>query len=168
MHSGVTAGWIASPGSCSDLHLHASTSKAACSTRKDSERQSLNSSGRNTHSMSGGGAHRWEHGAMHAPQRRAYACRIRWIINADPCKCRLSEPVMRIHRAVHAVCRAKRSLQPFARACAAGPAPPHRRRLPSALPSSSFRTHAPAHTWSWRLQGIEPSGSKPLLQRTLP
>ena len=42
---------------CSDLHLHASTSEAACSTRTDSERQSLNSSGRNTHSISGGGAH---------------------------------------------------------------------------------------------------------------
>ena len=99
---------------------------------------------------------------MHAPQRGAYACRMRWIIDADPCKRRLSEPMVkpmvRIHRAAQAICRAKRSLQPFARATAAGPAPPHRRRLPRALPTSSFR-HAPAYTWSWGLQSIEPSGS---------
>jgi hypothetical protein len=42
---------------------------------------------------------------MHAPQRGAYACRIRWIINADHCKRRLAEPIVRIHRALQAICR---------------------------------------------------------------
>ena len=63
------------------------------------------------------------------------------------------------------VCRAVRSLQPFAMACAAGPCPRRRQRLTNGL-ASSFQTYAPAYV---ELEAAEQrtTGSKHLLQMTL-